>query len=180
VEAFSEVMGFEETNIPMLNHSVPIPLFTEEELGVAFRLILTPDRARRLAHEWFELFGDELHVDENGRYLYSDWRDDLSLPSYVRNAPNPIRTDSDAGEAAMGGMYAWLVSAPPAQLEEVFLSFSDMHLDLLALALPDLRRKVESIRRDRPQISTERRCRDLEAAVNKRRADAATPDYRRE
>jgi hypothetical protein len=168
-EVFS-TSGLEEVESRAVRRGTPISLFNEQELSRAFSLILEENRAAQLAHEWFQLFGDEASVDEDGRYLYRDWRDDLSLPWHVRNPTEPIFRPSGSLEATTAGMYDWLIAMPQAQIEEALLSFSDIHLDLIALSSRHLRRQVELIRRDRPQINTDRRCKDLESAANKIRA----------
>jgi hypothetical protein len=143
------------------NHNAPIPLFTEAELADAFRLILPSDRALKLAREWFELFGDEDQVDEGGRYLFIDWRDDLSLPAEVRNQSEDPFAGPVPSDSVSGGMYDWLVSTSPGQLEEMLLSFSDMHLDLIAVSSPTLRKQVEVIRGSWPPASMAKRLGDL-------------------
>lgn len=144
-----------------------IPLFTREELARAFGLLLPAHKASELAREWFEIFGDEGSVDGSGRYLYSNWRDHPSVREHVRSQPD-AEIFVPATERLIGGtMYDWLLTMPHEKLEELLISFSDFHLDLVSLSSPDLRRRVELVRQEEPQISTERHCRELQAVLDR-------------
>jgi hypothetical protein len=141
-----------------------IPLFTQAELTTAYRLLLPPDLAAELARRWFETFVDDDNIDEAGRYLYVDWRDYPDLPEAIGSQPTAVisQPPTVSGE----GMYDWLISMPREDLQELLLSFSDFHLDLVAVSSPSLRTRVELIRRRDPQTSTERRCRELREALD--------------
>jgi hypothetical protein len=64
-------------------------------------------------------------------------------------------------------MYDWILSMPRERLEERLLSFSDVHLDLLALSAPDVRARIDVIRRRDSDIDTQRRYQELQRVVDK-------------
>src|SRR5690554_1092238 len=58
----------------------PLPLFTRDKPGAAFRLVLPPDVADRCAREWFDQFASE-SVDQRGYFLYKEWWDQSGAPA---------------------------------------------------------------------------------------------------
>lgn len=115
------------------------------------------------------MFGDDERVDGSGRYLYSDWRYNSSTPAAARRQPGIVFSHPMTKGSFQGGMYDWLLSMSPEQIEEKLISFSDFHLDLLAVSSPSMRARVHLIRQRDPHIDTEQHCRELRSVLDRLR-----------
>lgn len=132
-----------------------VSLFTRDELATAFRLLMSPEAADRWATEWFNRFADETDVDEHGRYLYRDWddespSDDAILSRSQHADPLPGRTG-----------YERFAEEGDDDVGEYLMSFSDFHLNLVALSSSTLNERVRVLRGDSEEKAARRRAQML-------------------
>jgi hypothetical protein len=107
-----------------------MPLFTEAELATAFQWLLPDAVASQAAHEWFEQIADD--VDEEGRFVYQDWRElaglPLDAPSVLAAAPKGV-PDAERIQRQL----AHFAGMSTSMRLEVLMRFSDFHLNLVSL-----------------------------------------------
>ena len=142
-----------------------VPLFTREELALAFALVLTKGKPDDLARRWFQSFADEENLDAGGRYLYRDWRDDPHAQHVLEPGPAVVVGLASRTGSQNRGMYDWLSSASAEELEDSLLSLSDFTLDLVSVSSADIRRSVEIVRARDTHINTVDRCKELARAI---------------
>jgi len=142
-----------------------VPLFTREELALAFAQVLTKGKADDLARRWFQNFADEESLDAGGRYLYRDWRDNPHAQHVLEPGPAVFVGLASRTESQNRGMYNWLSSASAEELEDSLLSLSDFTLDLVSLSSAGIRRRVEMLRARDTHINTQDRCKELARAI---------------
>jgi hypothetical protein len=116
-----------------------MPLFTEAELATAFQWLLPDALASQAAHEWFEQFADER--DEEGHFLYQDWREFAGLPVDAPSALAAAPRDGPDAERAQHELAYFAGMSTPTRLE-VLMHFSDFHLNLVSLVSPAVAERI--------------------------------------
>lgn len=143
-----------------------VPLFSVDDLSAAFGLILSPTAARKWAEEWFRRFADDDLVDARGYYLYTRWDGDR----LGRNQPDIASAPPESERSEMATGYEDFCGRSENEKGEQLMYFSDLHLNLLALASEDLYRRVQSARGDTDERAEHRRRQTLSVVDVMRRS----------
>ena len=119
-----------------------MPLFNKAEMESAFALILPPADARMSADVWFEVFA-EGETDEGGFFCQEPEEpadpEDIPPALAIRLSPAKEREQREHERKYFGSMTL-------AGRIDFLMHFSGFHLNLLAYASPDARRRIQTFR----------------------------------
>jgi hypothetical protein len=120
---------------------VATPLFSRDELGAAFALLLPGAHANELATRWFEQFAEE--VDEHGRYVHPEpWASPDDAPPPPAAAERPDWSSAEWIERDE----AFFQHFDEAAADDWLMRMGDLHLSLVALVNDDLFARMMRVR----------------------------------